>query len=229
MNVADLFVIGIVVFSAVVALFRGFIREVLSVLAWAGAVMVTLWGFSFVQPYAQAIIGQPMLANIAAGLALFLISLVIFSLITHAIANLVRNSALSALDRSLGLIFGVVRGVVLAALAYLALGWVVPANEQPPWLREARVRPLVENVADVLRRLAPPEFRGQVKSAKPIIDERIQQGQELERALRALSNPQVNQPAQAGETGYKPEDRRDLERLLQNQSTQLPREGGPTR
>src|SRR5262245_58036713 len=133
MNVADLIVIGVVVFSAVVALFRGFIREVLSVMAWAGAVMVTLWGFSFVQPYAQNLIGQPMLANIAAGLSLFLISLVIFSLITHAIANLVRNSSLSALDRSLGLVFGIVRGVVIAALAYLALGWVVPANEQPPW------------------------------------------------------------------------------------------------
>ena len=61
----------------------------------AGAVLVTLWGFSFVQPYAQNLIGQPMLANIAAGLALFLISLVIFSLISHAIANLVRNSRLA--------------------------------------------------------------------------------------------------------------------------------------
>lgn len=222
MNAGDLVVITIVVLSGLIALMRGFIREVLSLAAWVGAAFVTMWGFSYARPHARALIGNPMLADITAGVVLFLVSLVVFSIVSHAIGNAVRNSGLNALDRSLGFVFGLARGLLLIGLGYLTLamwGWNTPAD-RPDWIRTARTLPLVEATAEFLRGLAPPEFRGQTRTAGDAVTRGVRQAEEAQRALRALSIPSANTPASSNETGYKTDVRRDLERLIQN--TQMP-------
>lgn len=218
MNSGDLIVISIVVLSGLIALFRGLIREVLSLAGWVGAALVTLWGFRYVQPLARNLIGGTLLADILAGAALFVLSLVVFSMISHAVSNLVRNSGLSALDRTLGFVFGLARGLAMVGLAYLALAlwvWAKP-SDRPAWIVEARTLPLVEATADLLRGLAPPEFRGRAKAVEDEAARRARQAQEAQRALRALSVPALNTPASPGETGYKTDARRELERLIQS-------------
>ncbi len=218
MNAGDLVVIAVVLASGLIALMRGFIREVLSLAGWVGAGLVTLWGFTLARPVARGVITNPLLADVVAGVALFVVSLVLFSIISGAIGNLVRNSSLNALDRSLGLVFGIARGVVIVALAYLALAlwaWNTP-DERPGWITEARTLPLIEAAANLLRGLAPPEFRARAQAVENEASRQAQQAQEAERALRALAVPTVINPATGGETGYKSDVRRDLERLFQN-------------
>jgi membrane protein required for colicin V production len=155
---------------------------------------------------------------VVAGAVLFVVSLVILSIISHAIGNLIRKSSLNALDRTLGFVIGTVGGIAVVALSYLAFTqwiWATPAD-RPEWVRQARTLPLVEATADFLRGLAPPEYRGKARAAEDDISRRAQQAQEAQRALRALSAPIANTPASEAETGYKTDVRRDLERLIQN-------------
>ncbi|HEX6980955.1 MAG TPA: CvpA family protein [Alphaproteobacteria bacterium] len=222
MNVADLIVIAVLLLSGLIALMRGFIREVLSLAGWVGAAFVTLWGFAHARPYARDLISHPVLADVAAGVVLFVISLVLFSVASNAVGNLVRSSGLNALDRSLGFVFGLARGLVVVGLIYLAMVlWVFPAPaDRPIWIREARTLPLVEATADLLQNLAPPEFRGRAHMAEDEVNWKIRQARDAQRALEALSLPTTNTPASKSETGYKSDVRRDLERLIQNAEPQ---------
>jgi membrane protein required for colicin V production len=228
MNAGDLVVIAIVLFSGLIALWRGLIREVLSLVGWVGAGLVTLWAFAYVRPYARSLVDNPLLADLAAGVVLFVVSLIVFSVISGAIGNLVRNSSLNAIDRTLGFVFGLARGLVAIALVYLALAlwvWVKPAD-RPEWVTKARTLPLVEATANILRGFAPPEFRSGAQAVEDDVTRRARQAQEAQRALRALGTPAAIAPAAESETGYKTDVRRDLERLIQNTA---PPEGQPKR
>jgi membrane protein required for colicin V production len=218
MNAGDLVVIAVILLSGLIALWRGLIREVLSLVGWVGAGLVTLWAFAYVRPHARSLIDNPLLADLAAGVLLFVVSLVIFSVISAAIGNLVRNSSLNAVDRTLGFVFGLARGLVAVALVYLALAlwvWTKPAD-RPEWVTKARTLPLVEATADILRGFAPAEFRGKTQAVEDEVTRRARQAQEAQRALRALGTPAAITPAPESETGYKTDARRELERLIQN-------------
>src|SRR3546814_14147884 len=77
-------------------------------------------------------IAVEFIASLLTGVGLFLITLVLFSVLTRILSNRIQQSSLGALDRSLGLLFGFVRGAVIVALAWLALGYVVtePRSEE---------------------------------------------------------------------------------------------------
>ncbi|MFM8799985.1 MAG: CvpA family protein [Tagaea sp.] len=210
LNPFDAAVLAVVLISALIALWRGFVKEVLSLAAWAGAVLVALWGHRYAQPYARAFIDNELLSAVVAGVTLFVVSLLVFAMIAHGVAALVHKSnALSAVDRSLGFAFGIARGGLLLGLGWLALAWAMPVEKQPDWLHDSRTRPAVEWVAEFLIGLAPPEFRGQVR----------QVGAEADRAGQALrvlqgpgnqsgsgATPRPNNSPAPGETGYKPDD-----------------------
>ena len=210
LNPFDAAVLAVVLISALIALWRGFVKEVLSLAAWAGAVLVALWGHRYAQPYARAFIDNELLSAVVAGVTLFVVSLLVFAMIAHGVAALVHKSnALSAVDRSLGFAFGIARGGLLLGLGWLALAWAMPVEKQPDWLHDSRTRPAVEWVAEFLIGLAPPEFRGQVR----------QVGAEADRAGQALrvlqgpgnqggsgTTPRPNNSPAPGETGYKPDD-----------------------
>jgi len=218
MSTGDIFVISVVLLSGVIALMRGFIREVLWVATWVGAGLITLWGFVYVRPLARDLIEHTLLADVVAGVLLFVVSLVVFSVISTAIGNVVRNGNLNAVDRSLGFVFGLARGIAVVALLYLAFAqWIWPApDERPSWVHEARSLPLVEATANVLRGLAPAEFNGSTATAENAISRQVRQYQDAQRALRALSVPAGDVPVPEADTGYKTDARRDLERLIQS-------------
>ena len=79
-NLFDAIVLGVVLLSALVALLRGFVKEVLSLAAWAGAVLVTLWGFALARPYFRTFIDNQLLADAATLVALFIVSLIVFAI-----------------------------------------------------------------------------------------------------------------------------------------------------
>ena len=159
-TVGDLIVIVILAVSALVAFLRGFVREVLTIAVWVGSLIATLYAFPYLRPYMRDIIANPPFADAAAAIAAFVGAMVVLSLVSHYIAKLVRGSALNAVDRSLGLAFGVLRGAVFVCLGYLLIMWATgsPAratreatvgsgasatDRVPTWVRDARTRPLV--------------------------------------------------------------------------------------
>jgi membrane protein required for colicin V production len=153
MNTLDAIVIAVIAISAIIAFLRGFVREMLTVGSWIGASLVTLYGFPLLQPKFEHWITSKLAADIAGAIALFLGSLIIFSLISHVIAKFVRGSALTAVDRSLGLLFGLARGAVLVSLAYMLIMWL-----DPNIVRGARTGPMMARGAQILRSWAPAEL-----------------------------------------------------------------------
>ena len=152
MNTLDYIVIGVIVASTLIAFLRGFVREVLTVGSWIGASLVTLYGFLPLQPKFEQWISNKTGADIADAIVLFVGSLIVFSLISHVIAKFVRGSALTAVDRSLGLLFGLARGAVLVSLAYMLIMWL-----DPNIVRGARTGPMMARGAQILRSWAPAE------------------------------------------------------------------------
>lgn len=156
MNPIDIAVVVIILLSAILAFFRGFVREFLSIAALVVAVIVAVAALPMAEPWVRQYLDMPPIDTIIAAAGVFLIALVILSVISHFIAKLVENSAVTPIDRSLGLLFGLLRGAVLVCVAYLLLLWFFPPPNQPDWMQEARTRPAVERGTQMLVSLVPP-------------------------------------------------------------------------
>ena len=157
----DLGVAAVVLLSAIFAFYRGFVREVLAIAGWVGAAVFAAYYFDQVRPHVEPYLKDELLTDIATAAGLFLGSLVVFWLVIHFIVIRVKKSALNALDRSLGFVFGVARGVVVVALAFL-LGekmiWADEEHPQPEWVSGARSLPLIEYAATTMVALVPEEW-----------------------------------------------------------------------
>jgi membrane protein required for colicin V production len=218
LNALDIIVIAVVALSALFAFARGFVKESLSIAAWVGAGVITLYGLPHLTPVTQRYIATPLLAEIATGVALFVVSLIVLSLVTSAIAGQVKQSALSAVDRALGLLFGACRGVVLACLGFLVLSWAIPKEaDWPSWVRGARTRPFLDNGADILRSLIPTEARERGTAAAATAQRTAEQLQEFEQLRGALVKPTASAPGKtAPAAGYKPAQINEMNRLIQS-------------
>lgn len=218
-TLADVIVVLVLAISALLAFARGFVHEVLAVGGWVGAILATIYGLPLVRPYARTLIDDPTIADVAAGLVLFLISLIVLSVLTGALSNRVRASQLSAVDRSLGFVFGLARGAVLLAIVYLAVDWLLPQARQPDWLREARSTPLLQAGADALKSVIPATHVESGEAAAEDAADGARKALETHRMLREMMTPEPKAPA-ADETpaqgGYSEQERRDFERLLES-------------
>lgn len=152
----DLVVVAIIIASAAFAVYRGFVSETLSIFSWAAAAFATLY---FGPAAATVFRGMfsPFVAFALGYAGIFLLVLVPLSYISHRMAQNVSRSAISALDRSLGAAFGVIRGLAVVGFAYLIFSMAVPIPRQPEWVTDAHLLPLIQSSADVLVSLVPDQ------------------------------------------------------------------------
>ena len=151
----DLIVIVIVLLSAFVALWRGLVRETFSIFEWVASAYVALRMAPVFQPMVAGIIASPWLAWIAVFIGTFIIVLVPLSIMTHRFAEIVKRSEIGAIDRALGFVFGIGRGLVIVGLAYIAYASFVPLDRQSATVTGARLFPLIQNSSEVLLSLVP--------------------------------------------------------------------------
>ncbi|HYM32696.1 MAG TPA: CvpA family protein [Candidatus Cybelea sp.] len=218
-NLVDLAVIGLVVLSGVLAFFRGFVREVLSIAGWVGAGFAALYLYEPVAPAVRRYLSPPILANAVTAIVIFLIALIVFSVISRTIETKVRQSSMSALDRSLGFVYGVVRGVVVLALAYLLVAWAVPTDDLPQAVRTARSLPVVATAGDLLLGLLPKDARDKARQTVGSAGQQAKDAADTARALERLTRPAPepsSKPDSGEESGYKGDERRSLDNLIRN-------------
>ncbi len=156
---ADLIVIAVVAISGLLAFFRGFVQELLALLAWIAAGIATFLGIDYVIPLARQLTTIQPLADIGAGTVIFLAVLVVLTIVTRLLVRRVRRSGLGTLDHSLGLLFGLFRGAVLIAIAWVVVAWTFQEEKYPDWITEARTLPLVQQGALALYDLVPEQLR----------------------------------------------------------------------
>jgi membrane protein required for colicin V production len=216
MNWLDIGVVAIIVLSAVFAFARGFVREAFSVVAWGGAAAITLYGFGWAYDRIDPHVHNPLLSQVIAGFGLFVVSLVVLTMVTGILARMVSMTAFSPIDRTLGFVFGLARGVFLVCLAYLLLATALPPTDWPPWLRDAKSGPYLNEGADLLRGFLPESLKLKTAEFAP---QPVDPAVEARRAMRALATPAAAGPAQpdAAAPRYREQNRRDLDRLIGSQ------------
>jgi len=231
-NVTDLVILAILLISGLLALSRGFVKEVLSIAGWVIATVAALKLFPLLQPIVRRYIDQGLIADSVTAVGIFVVVLTLASLLSSAISRRVQRSDIGILDRSLGFLFGLLRGVVVTSLAYLVLVQFLAREEQPSWLRDARAMPAIEYSADLLARLAPEDVRKGLagvrelgreggQSVNSTLDKAINTGRAAERlksALPGAAGGTTGGTDKRGENGYTSGSRDDMNRLIQNRT-----------
>jgi membrane protein required for colicin V production len=116
-TIFDGIVIGVVLFSAVLAMVRGFSREVLSIASWAGSVAAAYYLYPVLVPYVKNYTSDDRIALAGSAGIIFIVALIVISFITSRIADFIIDSRIGALDRTLGFLFGAARGLLLLIVA----------------------------------------------------------------------------------------------------------------
>ena len=207
-QILDFVLIGIMLVSGILALARGFTREVLSLIAWGAAVVAAYYAIQqkplldLVLPY----LDKPVLAQIAVGAVAFIITLIVVSILSVKLSDRVVDSSAGAFDRSLGFIYGLLRGLVFVGIVYtFYTGFLQPADKQEDWIKNAQSLPLIEKVKD-----------GLIAAIKRINPDAVGSFNQA-----TQSNPQgAVTPPSPGETGYSNGQTQGLDNLVEGQNQQ---------
>jgi len=128
----DIAIIALVVLSAVLSLFRGFVKEALALASWLVALWVSMIFYQDLAGVLSQWISEPSVQNIAAFSILFICVLLLGALVNYLAGKLVVKTGLAATDRMLGVVFGVARGFVIVAIMVLFAG-LTPMPQDSWW------------------------------------------------------------------------------------------------
>jgi len=154
----DAALIAVCFISGLLAMYRGFAREMLSIVSWAVAAAAVLYFVLYHKPFAKEIATemgtQVAVAQIVVGAVIFLIVLIVVHLITARISDTILDSRVGMVDRVLGFLFGVLRGFILIVIPYMFYEAFFPdTNQHFPWVRQAKSLPYIKGTGDTLRYL----------------------------------------------------------------------------
>jgi membrane protein required for colicin V production len=152
----DGIVIGFTLVSAMLAMVRGFSREILSIASWVAAAAAAYFFYPVVLPYVEPYIDHEMVALAVAAAIIFFVALIVVTVITMKIADFIIDSKVGPLDRTLGFVYGAARGLLVLAVALLFFNWLVGTNP-PTWVTEAKSRPLLEGIGAWLQGILPDD------------------------------------------------------------------------
>jgi membrane protein required for colicin V production len=153
----DGILLAITLFSAVLAMVRGFSREVLAVASWIAAAAAAYLLYPVLTPFALQYTSSDKIAMIGSAAVVFLIALIVVSYITMRIADFIIDSRIGALDRTLGFVFGAARGVLLVVVAMLFFNWLVDTPKQPVWVATAKSKPMLDSLGARLVNMLPDD------------------------------------------------------------------------
>lgn len=217
-TILDGVVFVVVLISAMLAMVRGFVREVLSVASWVLAAAAAFFLYKSLLPFVEPYIANKNVAIIATAAGIFFVALIIASYIAMKISDFVIDSRIGLLDRILGFVFGVARGLLLVVIAFGFLSWIL-SDRQPAWVADAQSAPMLRTLADRLVAALPEDI-------EKTIQERLHGGAEdaatpaeapADEAPEAgaTAAPQTNAQPQAAPS-YGNEERQGLDDLFDN-------------
>lgn len=171
-QILDFILFGIMAISGLLALARGLTREVLSLVAWGLAAAAAFFAskqkplLDLVAPHVDPT--KPVVAQVIVAAVAFILVLIIVSVISVKISDRVVDSRVGAFDRTLGLLYGLARGLVLVSIAYLFYGWLLPVDRQEDWVKNAVSIPVVRTVGNMLLGLMPPDIAQTLQNSAQI-------------------------------------------------------------
>src|ERR1700716_203757 len=154
-TILDLLLLAVMLISGLLAMVRGFMREILSIAAWGAAAVGTLYAFSKLLPTAKTYFNNDTVASVVVVAGVFVGTLIVVSIVTVRISDMILDSRIGALDRTLGFLFGLARGLLIVVVAFLFFSWLVPDKQRPDWVANAKARGVLQGTGDWLMWLLP--------------------------------------------------------------------------
>ena len=157
----DLGLLAVIFVSALLAMLRGFTREILAIASWIAAAAAAIYFYPYLVPYLKpySFFAKDWIAALAAGTVIFFVALILVSIITVNLSDAVLDSKVGALDRTLGFLFGAARGFVLCVIAFVFFAKLDTAVDKwPVWVRDARLRPALQSVGDEMQAMLPHDL-----------------------------------------------------------------------
>ena len=223
----DYAIIAVLLVSASLSLIRGFTKEVLSITGWIVSGYAAIFFGPSIKPLLANYVKIDWVVNGGAMLIVFLLTLIAFSIGGSFIAKSMKASPLGPLDRTMGVIFGGLRGVFIVCMAYLGVSAVIPEDDHPGFIKDAKLRPMLQTGSKAVVALVPLDRLpinltgiGQTVTEKGA-DALKEVGQEMLRdaidaEVEKLSTANKEVQDSTPDKGYKQDERDDIERLIRN-------------
>lgn len=238
LNNLDVIILIITAVSALIALYRGLVKEVLSIVGWILAAIVVFYLLPILTPLAKHYIASSMMAGIVTALLILIIFYIIWLLSTDKMIGKVRSSKLSSLDRVLGLLFGVLRACLLVILFNIIMNWILPEESKEGMFKESRYFTLAGKFAEPIESLIPDSTidlirnkgsevglgekdKKKAKDEKAIKEEKESQ-KEIDDLFQKLAQPQIEKTTDKIKEksedfkGYKEKEADTLDTLIEN-------------
>ncbi len=215
----DLILLVIMLVSALLAMIRGFMREILSIAAWAIAAITTAYSYARLLPLAKQYFNNDIVAAGAVVGGVFLGTLLLVSVLTVKISDMILDSRVGALDRTLGFLFGLGRGLIIMVVAFLFFDWLVPAKSQPTWVQSAKSKVVLQSTGEWLKSMLPddPESTILKRLKRPKTDE--QDAPDAPPDTRSDLSAPSNAALRGGEpSGYERSDRDGMRQLIEGKA-----------
>lgn len=223
----DYAIIAVLLISASLSLIRGFTKEVLSITGWIVSGYAAIFLGPSVKPLLASYVKIDWAVNGGAMLLVFLVTLVAFSIGGSFIAKTMKASPLGPLDRTMGIIFGGLRGAFIVCIAYLGISAVIPEDDHPDFIKDAKLRPMLQTGSQVVIAIVPLDrlplnLIGIGETVTEKGSEALQDaGEDM---LRGVIEQEMEKLSKAGEEvqdsvtdkGYKQTERGQIERLIRN-------------
>jgi membrane protein required for colicin V production len=203
----DLVVVVVILLSVIYAISRGFVDETLSILAWAVAAFATLFFAPRLAPLLRNHFAHDWEGAAIAYLGVFLVVMLPLQFMSHRFAETVRRSEIGPIDRSLGAVFGLLRGLAIVGIGYLLFTVFVPIRDQPRWVLDARLLPLIQKSSDVIASIVPDQ-RGVAGPERSEFRAQTRNG--------PLPSPRPDRASKHTHKSYSARDREQLNSLIQS-------------
>lgn len=215
-TILDIILLTVMLISGLLAMIRGFMREILSIAAWATAAIATLYFYPQLSPMASQYFNNDIVGKVVVIAGVFLGTLIIVSVLTIRLSDLILDSRIGALDRTLGFLFGLGRGLIIVVVAFLFFDWLVPQKSQPAWISGAKSKVVLTSTGDWLKSLLPDDPENTI--LKRLKRPRPEDGEEPGSDQRT---PGQRSDTGRGETeGYVRSDRAGMQKLIESRAAQ---------
>ena len=236
LNNLDIIILIILGLSALIALSRGLIKEVLSIIGWVLGSAAIIYLLPVFTPITREYISNGMIAGVVTSIFILILFMVIWILLTGNIVG-----KLSSVDRVLGLFFGIMRAFLLVILLNILISWMMPKDRQPETFKNSRYFQLAGEFAKPIENLIPKETLDTIRNkaaevSGKTVEEEDKKAEEKEAPKKSndadelfekLAQPQVKskkaketakQPEKIQENfdGYNSSERINLDRLIEN-------------
>ena len=159
----DVVILALIALSAILSLFRGFVREAVALATWLVALMVSMAFYEDLAAILSQWISTPSAQKITAFAVLFVCVLLLGAIVNHLAGKLVDKTGLTGTDKMLGIVFGVARGGVIVAILVLLAG--LTPLPQDPWWQDSQFLGYFEEFAMWMRNYLPTDIADNITYA----------------------------------------------------------------